>query len=186
MDTFKVVLEGPAPWGFRLQGGKDFNVPLSISRVSLHGGTNSPRVLGCSGFQRIMGGNGRGKPEPIGQGYPGPNGYLLPGLPTRWGVERCSQFPYCDLVFDALPPSPCGRPSVSARESLFLQYWRLMAPRSVLAGGAACGARPPAACHFNFTAIQGIAIVTAFLPSDRTWRAGGAHSANPQRSEGLN
>lgn len=35
MDSFKVVLEGPAPWGFRLQGGKDFNVPLSISRVSL-------------------------------------------------------------------------------------------------------------------------------------------------------
>ncbi|GAB1298233.1 PDZ and LIM domain protein 7 [Apodemus speciosus] len=35
MDTFKVVLEGPAPWGFRLQGGKDFNVPLSISRWGL-------------------------------------------------------------------------------------------------------------------------------------------------------
>nr|XP_036851036.1 PDZ and LIM domain protein 7 isoform X8 [Manis javanica] len=33
MDSFKVILEGPAPWGFRLQGGKDFNVPLSISRV---------------------------------------------------------------------------------------------------------------------------------------------------------
>lgn len=48
MDSFKVVLEGPAPWGFRLQGGKDFNVPLSISRVSLDGGTDSPRVLGCS------------------------------------------------------------------------------------------------------------------------------------------
>lgn len=40
MDSFKVVLEGPAPWGFRLQGGKDFNVPLSISRVSLDWGTN--------------------------------------------------------------------------------------------------------------------------------------------------
>lgn len=42
MDSFKVVLEGPAPWGFRLQGGKDFNVPLSISRVSLGGGMKSP------------------------------------------------------------------------------------------------------------------------------------------------
>lgn len=42
MDSFKVVLEGPAPWGFRLQGGKDFNVPLSISRVSLDSGTVSP------------------------------------------------------------------------------------------------------------------------------------------------
>lgn len=41
MDSFKVMLEGPAPWGFRLQGGKDFNVPLSISRVSLGWKTNS-------------------------------------------------------------------------------------------------------------------------------------------------
>lgn len=37
MDAYKVVLEGPAPWGFRLQGGKDFNMPLSISRVSAAG-----------------------------------------------------------------------------------------------------------------------------------------------------
>uniref|UniRef100_I3JVA7 PDZ and LIM domain protein 3 n=1 Tax=Oreochromis niloticus TaxID=8128 RepID=I3JVA7_ORENI len=29
-----VVLDGPAPWGFRLTGGKDFNQPLTISRVS--------------------------------------------------------------------------------------------------------------------------------------------------------
>lgn len=45
MDSFKVVLEGPAPWGFRLQGGKDFNVPLSISRVSLGWGRVSLRIL---------------------------------------------------------------------------------------------------------------------------------------------
>lgn len=47
MDSFKVVLEGPAPWGFRLQGGKDFNVPLSISRVSLGWGRVSLRSLNC-------------------------------------------------------------------------------------------------------------------------------------------
>uniref|UniRef100_A0A8B9H0E7 PDZ and LIM domain 3b n=1 Tax=Astyanax mexicanus TaxID=7994 RepID=A0A8B9H0E7_ASTMX len=29
-----VVLEGPAPWGFRLSGGKDFNQPLTVTRVS--------------------------------------------------------------------------------------------------------------------------------------------------------
>nr|XP_006630036.1 PREDICTED: PDZ and LIM domain protein 3 isoform X6 [Lepisosteus oculatus] len=29
-----VVLEGPAPWGFRLTGGKDFNQPLTISRIT--------------------------------------------------------------------------------------------------------------------------------------------------------
>ncbi|XP_061107966.1 PDZ and LIM domain protein 3b isoform X1 [Conger conger] len=29
-----VVLQGPGPWGFRLVGGKDFNQPLSISRIT--------------------------------------------------------------------------------------------------------------------------------------------------------
>ncbi|XP_010896577.1 PDZ and LIM domain protein 3b isoform X1 [Esox lucius] len=29
-----VVLEGPAPWGFRLSGGKDFKQPLTITRVT--------------------------------------------------------------------------------------------------------------------------------------------------------
>lgn len=33
MSTYTVTLAGPAPWGFRLQGGKDFNMPLTISRV---------------------------------------------------------------------------------------------------------------------------------------------------------
>ncbi|EOA97796.1 PDZ and LIM domain protein 5, partial [Anas platyrhynchos] len=32
--NYTVSLVGPAPWGFRLQGGKDFNMPLSISRLS--------------------------------------------------------------------------------------------------------------------------------------------------------
>ncbi|XP_067899614.1 PDZ and LIM domain protein 7 isoform X4 [Heterodontus francisci] len=34
MELYKVTLEGPAPWGFRLQGGKDFNKPLTMSRVT--------------------------------------------------------------------------------------------------------------------------------------------------------
>ncbi|XP_034043913.1 PDZ and LIM domain protein 3-like isoform X2 [Thalassophryne amazonica] len=29
-----VVLDGPAPWGFRLSGGKDFNQPLTISKIT--------------------------------------------------------------------------------------------------------------------------------------------------------
>uniref|UniRef100_A0A3B5L991 PDZ and LIM domain protein 3 n=1 Tax=Xiphophorus couchianus TaxID=32473 RepID=A0A3B5L991_9TELE len=29
-----VVLDGPPPWGFRLTGGKDFNQPLTISRIT--------------------------------------------------------------------------------------------------------------------------------------------------------
>lgn len=33
MSSYTVTLPGPGPWGFRLQGGKDFNTPLTISRV---------------------------------------------------------------------------------------------------------------------------------------------------------
>ncbi|XP_018608614.1 LIM domain-binding protein 3b isoform X1 [Scleropages formosus] len=34
MSNYNVTLHGPAPWGFRLQGGKDFNMPLTISRIT--------------------------------------------------------------------------------------------------------------------------------------------------------
>lgn len=33
MNMYTVTLSGPAPWGFRLQGGKDFSMPLTVSRV---------------------------------------------------------------------------------------------------------------------------------------------------------
>ncbi|XP_030046567.1 PDZ and LIM domain protein 5 isoform X4 [Microcaecilia unicolor] len=33
MSNYSVSLVGPAPWGFRLQGGKDFNMPLTISKL---------------------------------------------------------------------------------------------------------------------------------------------------------
>ncbi|XP_069466873.1 LIM domain-binding protein 3 isoform X3 [Ambystoma mexicanum] len=32
--AYSVSLSGPGPWGFRLQGGKDFNMPLTISRIT--------------------------------------------------------------------------------------------------------------------------------------------------------
>ncbi|XP_016894566.1 PDZ and LIM domain protein 5b isoform X2 [Cynoglossus semilaevis] len=34
MSSYSVTLAGPAPWGFRLQGGKDFCLPLTISRLT--------------------------------------------------------------------------------------------------------------------------------------------------------
>ncbi|KAG7492547.1 hypothetical protein MATL_G00015480 [Megalops atlanticus] len=34
MSNYTVTLKGSAPWGFRLQGGKDFNMPLTISRIT--------------------------------------------------------------------------------------------------------------------------------------------------------
>ncbi|XP_053547843.1 PDZ and LIM domain protein 1 [Bombina bombina] len=34
MSCKRIVISGPAPWGFRLVGGKDFEQPLTISRVT--------------------------------------------------------------------------------------------------------------------------------------------------------
>ncbi|XP_040903467.1 PDZ and LIM domain protein 7 isoform X2 [Toxotes jaculatrix] len=34
MNTYSINLSGPAPWGFRLQGGKDFSMPLTVSRLT--------------------------------------------------------------------------------------------------------------------------------------------------------
>ncbi|XP_016894809.1 PDZ and LIM domain protein 7 [Cynoglossus semilaevis] len=34
MNVYSVTLIGPAPWGFRLQGGKDFSMPLTVSRLT--------------------------------------------------------------------------------------------------------------------------------------------------------
>uniref|UniRef100_A0A3B5L8B9 PDZ and LIM domain 5b n=1 Tax=Xiphophorus couchianus TaxID=32473 RepID=A0A3B5L8B9_9TELE len=33
-SSYSVSLASPAPWGFRLQGGKDFCLPLTISRLT--------------------------------------------------------------------------------------------------------------------------------------------------------
>ncbi|XP_051869730.1 PDZ and LIM domain protein 7 isoform X7 [Pristis pectinata] len=44
MDLYKVTLEGPAPWGFRLQGGKDFNKPLTMSRVTPGGKADQANI----------------------------------------------------------------------------------------------------------------------------------------------
>lgn len=168
MDSFKVVLEGPAPWGFRLQGGKDFNVPLSISRVSLDGGTNSPRVLGCPGFQWIMEGNSRSKPGPIGQECPGPNGHLLPELLTKWRVERCSQRLHFDMVFDALPPSPLCQPSVSARGEPVPSVLEADVSKKCPSWKRSMWNQVPSRnshCH-------------PVSPSNRTWRDGGAQQVH--------
>ncbi|XP_065654302.1 PDZ and LIM domain protein 7 isoform X8 [Hydra vulgaris] len=33
-DLYEVILDGGGPWGIRLQGGKDFGIPLNIARVT--------------------------------------------------------------------------------------------------------------------------------------------------------
>ncbi|KAG8435174.1 hypothetical protein GDO86_013209 [Hymenochirus boettgeri] len=47
MSTKRIAIAGPAPWGFRLVGGKDFDQPLTISRVTPGG--NAAAVDLCIG-----------------------------------------------------------------------------------------------------------------------------------------
>ncbi|XP_036252579.1 PDZ and LIM domain protein 2 isoform X2 [Molothrus ater] len=35
--TVTVTLPGPAPWGFRISGGRDFRKPITVSKVTEHG-----------------------------------------------------------------------------------------------------------------------------------------------------
>ncbi|XP_060248592.1 PDZ and LIM domain protein 5 isoform X2 [Meriones unguiculatus] len=42
--SYSVSLVGPAPWGFRLQGGKDFNMPLTISSLKDGGKASQAHV----------------------------------------------------------------------------------------------------------------------------------------------
>ncbi|XP_057581791.1 PDZ and LIM domain protein 5 isoform X3 [Hippopotamus amphibius kiboko] len=44
MSNYSVSLVGPAPWGFRLQGGKDFNMPLTISSLKDGGKASQANV----------------------------------------------------------------------------------------------------------------------------------------------
>ncbi|KAI1894716.1 hypothetical protein AGOR_G00118610 [Albula goreensis] len=43
----RIVMEGPGPWGFRLVGGKDFEQPLTISRVTP--GSKAAQANLCTG-----------------------------------------------------------------------------------------------------------------------------------------
>ncbi|XP_058523020.1 PDZ and LIM domain protein 5 isoform X3 [Ochotona princeps] len=93
MSNYSVSLVGPAPWGFRLQGGKDFNMPLTISSlkdggkasqanvrigdvvlsidgISAHGMTHleaQNKIKGCTGSlnMTLQRASATTKPEPV-------------------------------------------------------------------------------------------------------------------------
>lgn len=55
-----VTLPGPAPWGFRISGGRDFGKPITVSKVGAPHvspgpgkGAGEPGGPGCSG-ERIL------------------------------------------------------------------------------------------------------------------------------------
>ncbi|XP_076459569.1 PDZ and LIM domain protein 4-like [Babylonia areolata] len=34
MTSFAVVLRGGSPWGFRITGGREFNLPITVSKIN--------------------------------------------------------------------------------------------------------------------------------------------------------
>lgn len=67
MGTHRIVLTGPGPWGFRLVGGRDFEQPLTISRVGLRGaGAGGAGRRGCPGAVRSAGRHGSARSEAAG------------------------------------------------------------------------------------------------------------------------
>ncbi|XP_076842694.1 PDZ and LIM domain protein 7 isoform X2 [Brachyhypopomus gauderio] len=56
MNAYSVTLDGPAPWGFRLQGGKDFSMPLTVSRVT-PGGKAAQAGVGMGDWVMSIGGS---------------------------------------------------------------------------------------------------------------------------------
>ncbi|XP_068422773.1 PDZ and LIM domain protein 5a isoform X3 [Clinocottus analis] len=53
--NYSATLLGPAPWGFRLQGGKDFNMPLTISKLT-DGGKAAKGGIGIGDMVLSIGG----------------------------------------------------------------------------------------------------------------------------------
>lgn len=79
-----VVLPGPAPWGFRLSGGIDFNQPLVITRVCVFHPSAASRglwraagpwgrrerasePLGCAGWVLASGSQVKGRQHPLSE-----------------------------------------------------------------------------------------------------------------------
>lgn len=98
MESYKVMLNGPAPWGFRLQGGKDFSMPLSISRVR-------EAEHQCGPVSSVSVGL---RPRPQ---HPGSRGRAVWGMRASWGPGSAVPGPAWLCVASLEPPYQlcCGR-----------------------------------------------------------------------------
>lgn len=96
MESYKVMLNGPAPWGFRLQGGKDFSMPLSISRVREAKHQRGP-------FSSVSVG--------LGPQHRGSRGRAVWGMRASWGPRSAVPSPAWLCVASPEPPYQlcCGR-----------------------------------------------------------------------------
>ncbi|XP_067593036.1 PDZ and LIM domain protein 5 isoform X8 [Pseudorca crassidens] len=131
MSNYSVSLVGPAPWGFRLQGGKDFNMPLTISSlkdggkasqanvrigdvvlsidgISAHGMTHleaQNKIKGCTGSlnMTLQRASATPKPEPVPvQKKTKVTEKILPKRPPRKHImDRYTEFYHIPTHSDA-------------------------------------------------------------------------------------
>lgn len=85
------MLNGPAPWGFRLQGGKDFSMPLSISRVR-------EAKRRCGPFSSLSVG---WRSWPL---HPGSQGRAVWGMRASWGPRSAVPGPGWLCLASSEPP----------------------------------------------------------------------------------
>ncbi|NXJ57053.1 PDLI2 protein, partial [Spizaetus tyrannus] len=120
-----VTLAGPAPWGFRITGGRDFGKPITVSKVTEQGkaaagdlrpgdvivainGESAAEMLNVEAQNKIKQSPGQlrlqverwGLQAPIPELCPG-DATLTPGLGTCWGGCCSTPMP---------PPSPHAPP----------------------------------------------------------------------------
>ncbi|XP_054996561.1 PDZ and LIM domain protein 5 isoform X2 [Sorex araneus] len=180
MSNYNVSLVGPAPWGFRLQGGKDFNMPLTISSlkdggkasqanvrigdvvlsidgISAHGMTHleaQNKIKGCTGAlnMTLQRASATPRPEPVPVQKGEPQEVVKP-VPITSAVPRAT--PTASAAYNKAP-RPFGSvsaPRVTSIPSPSSAFTPAHATSSSHAFPAATP--PPAASGLHASAVLG-------------------------------
>ncbi|XP_067295701.1 PDZ and LIM domain protein 5a isoform X2 [Pseudorasbora parva] len=111
---YSVVLQGPAPWGFRLQGGKDFNMPLSISRLTDGGKAAKAGVAVGDLVLSIDGISTDGMNHLEAQ-----NKIKASTDKLSLSLKKASSLPKPDVAAKSMTPATNGPPAVSKKPAVY-------------------------------------------------------------------
>ncbi|CAL8276806.1 unnamed protein product [Merluccius merluccius] len=151
--SYSVSLAGPAPWGFRLQGGKDFCLPLTISRLT-DGGKAARANLSVGDVVLSIDGiatNGMNHLEAQNK-IKSCTGHLSLTLQRGSAAKRLSSYPLQhDETQEIHKPVPIPHPASSATytrpspQPASAAYNKTARPFGSAGGGAGGGAASPTA-----------------------------------------
>uniref|UniRef100_A0A8C1QUV4 PDZ and LIM domain 5a n=1 Tax=Cyprinus carpio TaxID=7962 RepID=A0A8C1QUV4_CYPCA len=110
---YSVVLQGPAPWGFRLQGGKDFNMPLSISRL-IDGGKAAKAGVAVGDLVLSIDGISTDSMNHL----EAQNKIKSSTDILNLSLQKASSLPKPDVALKQLTPATNGPPAVSEKPAL--------------------------------------------------------------------